>query len=77
LIFTDPVPVNLPWAGVTNLFEVLGASMTQGQGSRVWVLLNEQRAVFHGPHPQRVTDKGAIKSVRDFLSNAGVTPELK
>jgi hypothetical protein len=35
--------------------------------------LAKQRAVFHEPHPERVTDKGAIKSVREFLTNAGIT----
>ncbi|WP_110988123.1 type II toxin-antitoxin system HicA family toxin [Acaryochloris thomasi] len=75
LIFTDPVPANLPWADIAKLFESLGASVTQGRGSRVRVLLNGQRAVFHEPHPQRVTDKGTIKSVREFLVNAGIEPE--
>ena len=56
-----------------TLFEALGATVSQGKGSRVRVLLNDQRAVFHEPHPERVTDKGAVKSVREFLVNAGIT----
>ena len=31
-------------------------------------------AIFHQPHPQRETDKGAVKSVREFLVQAGVAP---
>ena len=31
-------------------------------------------AVFHRPHPQKKTDKGALKSVRRFLKEAGFTP---
>lgn len=73
-IFTDPIPVDIPWVDIITLFEALGATITQGKGSRVRVLLNEQRAVFHEPHPERVTDKGAVKSVREFLLNAGVKP---
>lgn len=76
-IFTDPVPADILWADVVKLFEALGATITQGRGSRVRVLLNDQRAVFHEPHPERETDKGAVKAVRDFLVNAGVTPELE
>ena len=49
-------------------------SKTQGSGSRVRILLNEVRAVFHEPHPQKETDKGAVKSVREFLIKAGVEP---
>ncbi|MEG4391585.1 type II toxin-antitoxin system HicA family toxin [Microcoleus sp. BROC3] len=57
-----------------NLFTALRATVTQGSGSRVRILLNEVRAVFHEPHPQKETDKGAVKSVREFLIKAGVEP---
>jgi len=30
------------------------------------------RAVFQRPHPQKETDKGALKSMRRFLIEAGV-----
>ncbi|MFN6309943.1 MAG: type II toxin-antitoxin system HicA family toxin, partial [Planctomyces sp.] len=36
--------------------------------------LNDVRAVFHRPHPQKETDKGAVRSMRRFLTEAGVTP---
>ncbi len=72
-IFTDPVLSDIAWKDIVKLFEALGATVSQGKGSRVRVLLNEQRAVFHEPHPERVTDKGAVKSVREFLVNAGIT----
>jgi predicted RNA binding protein YcfA (HicA-like mRNA interferase family) len=72
-IFRDPVSTDIPWSDVIKLFEALGANITQGKGSRVRVQLDGQRAVFHEPHPERVTDKGAVKSVRDFLINADIT----
>ena len=75
-IFTDPVPADIAWTDVVKL-QALGATVSQGQGSRVRVLLNNQRAVFHEPHPERETDKGAVKAVRDFLTNAGITPETE
>jgi len=50
----------------------LGATISEGNGSRVRVMLNGAMAVFHRPHPEGNTDKGAIKSVRKFLENAGV-----
>lgn len=74
-IFTDPVLSDIAWKDIVKLFEALGATVSQGKGSRVRVLLNEQRAVFHEPHPERVTDKGAVKSVREFLVNAGITAD--
>jgi HicA toxin of bacterial toxin-antitoxin, len=77
VIFRDPISTDIPWSDVIKLFEALGADITQGKGSRVRVQLNGQRAVFHEPHPERVTDKGAVKSVRDFLLNADITPDTE
>lgn len=51
-----------------------GAEITEGAGSRVRIALNGVRAVFHRPHPQKETDKGAVKSMRRFLIEAGVMP---
>ena len=73
-IFTDPVPANINWNDVMSLFNALGATVARGKGSRVRVLLNDRAAVFHEPHPQKETDKGAVKSLREFLNNAGVKP---
>jgi hypothetical protein len=38
------------------------------------VALNGVRAVFHRPHPQKETDKGAVRSVRRFLTEADIRP---
>jgi len=35
-------------------------------------MLEGVKLVFHRPHPQKITDKGAIKSVRKFLKDAGI-----
>ena len=45
-------------------------------GIYIWhfVAVNGVRAVFHRPHPRKETDKGAIRSVRRFLTEAGITP---
>jgi HicA toxin of bacterial toxin-antitoxin, len=74
-IFTNPIPSNINWKDIESLFIALGANVSQGQGSRVRVKLNDVRAVFHEPHPQKETDKGAVKSVRDFLIEAGIEPD--
>jgi hypothetical protein len=71
-IFEDPVRSDVPWSDIENLFTALGGELSEGRGSRVRVILNERYADFHRPHPERVTDKGALKSVRRFLVNAGV-----
>ncbi|MBS3756345.1 MAG: type II toxin-antitoxin system HicA family toxin [Desulfobacterales bacterium] len=50
----------------------LGADISEGGGSRVRVSLSDVKAVFHRPHPQRVTNKSTIRSVRRFLIESGV-----
>jgi hypothetical protein len=73
-IFEKPDRSDIPWANIASLCEALGADISEGRGSRVRVVLNNIRAVFHRPHPERVTNKGTVKSVRRFLQEAGVRP---
>jgi len=73
-IFKDPVKSNILWSNIESLLLSLGADMKEGAGSRVGFSLNGVDIVFHRPHPKKETDKGAVKSVRKFLSNAGVKP---
>jgi hypothetical protein len=71
-IFEKPERSDISWNDIEVLFVSLGAEVTEGKGSRVRVALNDVRAVFHRPHPERVTNKGSVKSVRRFLIESGV-----
>ena len=71
-IFKNSVQLDIEWKDIKKFLESLGAKISEGNGSRVRIELNGERAVFHRPHPERVTDKGAVKSMRRFLDNAGV-----
>lgn len=73
-IFSDPVKSNVPWNNIENMLKSLGAELSEGRGSRIRIYLNGLRAVFHRPHPKKETDKGALKSMRRFLTEAGVEP---
>jgi len=73
-IFALPVQSSIKWKDIESLFVALGAEIEEGRGSRVRILLNDEEAVFHRPHPQKETDKGAVVSVRRFLENAQVKP---
>jgi len=72
LVYKNPTQANILWSDIEGLLAALGAELSEGSGSRVRVKLNEVRAVFHRPHPQKTTDKGAVNSLRRFLVNAGV-----
>jgi hypothetical protein len=73
-IFATPVQASIKWNDIESLFINLGAEVEEGRGSRVRILLKNEEGVFHRPHPQKETDKGAVVSVRRFLENAGVKP---
>ena len=73
-IFADPVRSGTARTDIEALFRACGGEIEEGRGSRVRVALNGVRAVFHRPHPQKETDKGAVKSVRRFLTEAGIRP---
>ena len=67
-----PERSDIPWRDIERLIIALGGEVTEGRGSRVRLHLNGVRAVFHRPHPERVTDKVAVSSMRKFLTEAEV-----
>ena len=73
-VFEDLVRRNIAWRDIEAMLKAAGAEITEGSESRVRIALNGVRAVFHRPHPQKETGKGAVKSVRRFLTEAGVAP---
>jgi hypothetical protein len=73
-VFATPTQAAIAWRDIEALFVACGGEISEGEGSRVRVALNGVRAVFHRPHPRKETDKGAVKSVRRFLTEAGITP---
>jgi predicted RNA binding protein YcfA (HicA-like mRNA interferase family) len=73
-IFADPVRANIDWHDVESLLSALGAELTEGRGSRVRVALNGVKAVCHELHPEKEIGKGMVRSLRDFLNAAGISP---
>jgi len=73
-IFADPVRSNILRADIERLLAALGAEVGAGSGSRIRFALHGVRAVFHRPHPKKETDKGSLKSMRRFFTEAGVAP---
>lgn len=71
-IKAKPERSDIPWMDIERLVIALGGEISEGRGSRVRIYLNGVRAVFHRPHPKRVTDKGAVSSMRRLLREAEV-----
>jgi HicA-like toxin of HicAB toxin-antitoxin system len=68
---------NIVWSDIEALLLYYGAEISEGRRSRVRIALNGTRAVFHRPHPQKETDRGAVASMRRFLTEAGIGIEGK
>lgn len=74
-LWHDPVLSGIIWPDIEAMLMAI-AKISEGNGSRVRIKLNGVRAVFHRPHPENTTDKGAVKSMRKFLQSAGITKEV-
>ena len=71
-VFADPIRSGISWSDIEKLLRSLGAEIEEGNGSRVRIALNSVRAVFHRPHPEKEVDRGAVKDMRRFLTEAGI-----
>ena len=73
IIFTNPVNGNIEWRKIEALFLALGAIRTERVGSAVSFILNNIRADFHRPHPDKASLRYRVKDARKFLEQAGIT----
>lgn len=74
-IFQDPIPGNLHWREVEALLGHLGAEVSAAHGgARFKVLLNGQEGFLHHPHHSSTLDRQGVKTLREFLARAGVSP---
>ncbi len=84
-IFASPTPADLRWSEIESLFRALGATISERAGSRVAVAIEYETSgiageksvavrVFHRPHPRPEVSRATVQDIRDFLTQAGVTP---
>lgn len=73
-VFERPTRANIPWRRIEAMLIAAGATVAEADGSRVRFRLAGVEGTFHRPHPQKETDRNAVRSVADFLTRAGVTP---
>lgn len=71
-IFAAPIRANIAWKDIESTLVALGAEIKESSSSRVRIQLKDVWAVFHRPHPQKETDRGAVRAIREFLIKAGV-----
>ena len=75
-IWKVPPLTNLKWSRVEALIKASGGKIEQGNGSRVRFVIDGRVGRFHTPHKNGAnTDKGAVSSLRKYLTDCGITPD--
>jgi hypothetical protein len=72
-ILGEPVSGNIHWREVESLLHHLGARIEPGHGARMKVVLNGIEGTLHHPHHSGVCSKQDIRSLREYLVNAGIS----
>jgi HicA toxin of bacterial toxin-antitoxin, len=73
-VFAEPTKNNIAWADIEALLIAVGCKVHEGAGSRVKFQHERGTYLAHRPHPQKETKQYAVKYVRTFLIEIGVTP---
>ena len=73
-VFGSPVPKGMPWADIESLLVAAGASVTEGDGSRVKFDANGVTVAFHRPHKPKTARAYQVALAREFLESIGVKP---
>ena len=74
-IFSHPISSNIKWADVVAMLNAFGAEVDESrEGLRVAIILDGNIVIQHKPHPSPNMDKGAVASLRKFLTDCGVKP---
>ncbi len=71
-LFAEPIRRNILWDDVVSLIKAIGATVTQGDGSRVRFDFNEVSLNIHSPHPQKELKRYQVKAIREFLIKTGI-----
>ena len=74
-IFTDPVSGNIPFADIEALLVAVGATLSEGRGSRIRFDYGDESAYFHRPHPGKEALRYRVLDAREFLIRMGVADE--
>ena len=74
-LFAHPISMNIDFWKVVNLFKDLGAEVDETEKDHLKVKLHGQEMSFPIPHKKNIDNKHEVVAIRDFLKQAGVTPE--
>ena len=74
VVFIDPASGTIEWLDIEKLLVAAGASIIEGNGSRVRFEKNGEVETFHRPHPAKEAKRYQVRAARAFLERIGVKP---
>ncbi len=74
-IFNLPTSASIKFADIEKLLAALGATASEGNGSRLAFVIGDHKLFVHRPHPSKEAKKYQTELVREFLISAGVKNE--
>jgi len=73
-IFERPTRSNIAWPDIERLIIALGGVARGKGGSMVGIRIGDVVGVVHRPHPQKKAKKYMVERIRNFLTQAGMSP---
>ena len=73
-VFGFPVPKSMLWADIESLLIAAGATVAEGDGSRVKFDAKGVTVAFHRLHKAKTARAYQVALAREFLESIGVKP---
>jgi hypothetical protein len=74
LIFSNPISGSIVFADIEALLVAVGATLSEGRGSRIRFDYGNESVYFHRPHPGKEALRYRVTDAREFLTRIGVKP---
>lgn len=73
-VFVKPTRATIRFSDIETMLMAVGASISEGSGSRVTFLLGGEEWHAHRPHPGKEARKYQVEGVREFLERLEIKP---
>ena len=73
-VFSNPISGNIAFADIEALLVAVGATLSEGRGSRIRFDYGNESVYFHRPHPGKEALRYRVTDAREFLTRIGVKP---
>ena len=73
-IFARPTSATIVFSQIEALFVGLGGTVTEREGSRIKITLQDEKWHCHRPHPGKEAKRYQVEEARELLERLGIKP---